>query len=81
MYNHDLTKFVLRFLTNLLLVFSLHIFIVRLHLQKFFFVLMCVCTFLFFYFIIHLIMTGARSKRRVLLLVFIVTCFKRSLLI
>ena len=37
--------------------------------------------FLLFYFTIHLIMTEARSKRRVLPLVFIVKSFTKSLLI
>ena len=58
--------------------FSLYIFIVRLHLQiswKIFTLLTHIYIFLLFYFTIHLIMTEARSKRRVLPLVFIVKTF------
>ena len=79
MYN--LTQFLLRFLISFSLVFSLNDFIVRLHLQRFVFFLRACIDILFLYFIIHLIMTEAQSKRRVLPLVFIVKCFKKPLLI
>ena len=65
-----------------LLVFFLACFDCPFTLAKIFFILlMCKYIFLFFYFIIHLIMTEARSKRRVLLLVCFVKCFRKPLLI
>ena len=74
LWMYNLTQFALK---NLFTSFSLHVFIVRLHAQKFLYFLRAyVYLFLFFHFIIHLIMTEARSKRRVLQLVFIVKCFR-----
>ena len=69
MYN--LTQFVLRFF----LVFSLHVFIIRLHLQK----LLYLCAYIYIYILIPLFYHSLdndrnRSKQHVLLLVFIVKC-------
>ena len=90
MYN--LTQFVQKFLISFLLVFSLYVSIVYLHLLKNFFkffekfLKFFLRAYLYIYiyhyiFTIHLIMTEARSKRRVLPLIFIVKSFKKPLLI
>ena len=83
----NLTQFVLRFLISFLLVFFFACFYCPFTPAKMFFILlMCIYIFSFFYFIIHLIMTEARSKRRVLPLVCIfnytsqLSCIKRVLL-
>ena len=83
MYN--LTQFVQKFLISFLVFFSLNVFIVYLHLLKTFFnfyfkifkILNTSYVHIYIYiyhyiFTIHLIMTEARSKRRVLQLIFIV---------
>ena len=82
MYN--LTQFMQKFLISFLLVFSLYVFIVYLHLLNIFLNFLeifkilntsYVHIYLYIYhyiFTIHLIMTEAQSKRRVLPLIFIV---------
>ena len=91
MYN--LTHFVLKFSISFLLVFSLYVFIAYRLLKMFLnsfsklfkiFNTSYVQIYIYIYhyiFTIHLIMTEARSKRRVLLLIFIVKSFKKPLLI
>ena len=88
MYN--LTQFVPRFLISFLISFLLVVLFVHFYcpftpvnfMENF---LHFLCTYIYiftiFYFTFHLIMTEARSKRRVLPLVFIVKNFTKSLLI
>ena len=85
MYN--LTQFVLRFLINFLISFLLVVLFVHFYcpftpanLMENFYTSYVHIYILLFYFTIHLIMTEARSKRRVLPLVFIVKSFTKSLL-
>ena len=87
---YSLTQFVQKFLISFLLVFSLHVFIVCLHLLNIFLKIFKILNtsyvhiYIYIYhyiFTIHLIMTEARSKRRVLPLIFIVKSFKKPLLI
>ena len=85
MYN--LTQFVLRFLISFLISFLLVVLFVHFYcpftpanFMENSSLLTYIYIFLLFYFTIHLIMTEARSKRRVLPLVFTVKSFTKSLL-